>query len=144
MASDSPRLDSNAGGGKYDSVNRRRLCCSLQEDSREVRRIRSPYLHTRRDMSCTGLVRSTCYNAHCIRQNGLLILVLREIAANTALGLSKEVFPVDPIMVVVCSTKALEDYILSVVRIEGEISLTRLSLMPFALEVCGDLQAKYC
>jgi hypothetical protein len=54
------------------------------------------------------------------------MLVVRKIAANMALGLGKEVFPVDPIMLVVCPTKALEGDIVSVLRIEGEILLTRL------------------
>lgn len=38
----------------------------------------------------------------------LLMLVICEIAANTALGLGKKVFLVDPIMLVVYPTKALE------------------------------------
>lgn len=99
MAFDSPRLDRNAGGGKYDSVNGRRLCKKI-------------------------LAKYVAYDPHTYLV--LLMLVLRQIAANTAFELSKEAFAVDPIMVVACSTKALEDYILSVVRIEVEISLTRL------------------
>jgi len=126
MAFDSPRLDSNAGGGKYDSVNGRRLC----------KKILAKYVaydpHTYiLDGICPAL---DWFDLFPTTPTGLgktgylvlLMLVLRQIAANTALGLSKEVFAVDPIMVVACSTKALEDYILSIVRIEVEISLTRL------------------
>jgi len=38
----------------------------------------------------------------------MLMLVVREISADTTLALGKE-FPKDPAMIIVCPTKALED-----------------------------------
>jgi|SRR6267154_1036082 len=126
IASDSPRLDSNMGGGKYDSVNGHQLC----------KKILAKYVaydpHTYiLDGICPvldgfDLLATTPTGSGKTGYLILLMLIVREIAANTALGLGKEVFPVDPIMLVVCPTKALEEDIVSVIRIKAEISLTRL------------------
>ena len=45
----------------------------------------------------------------------LLILVVREIAADMTLAIVKEILPRDPVMIVVCPTKALEDEIVSII-----------------------------
>jgi hypothetical protein len=43
----------------------------------------------------------------------LLMLIVCEIAADETLAIGKEIFPLDPVMIVVCPTKALEEDIVS-------------------------------
>ena len=54
----------------------------------------------------------------------LLMLVVREIAADMTLAIANAIFPRDPAMIVVCSTKALEDDIVSIVVMNDRIQLT--------------------
>ena len=54
----------------------------------------------------------------------LLILVVREIAADMTLAFVKEILPRDPVMIVVCPTKALEDEIVSIIITNDRIQLT--------------------
>jgi hypothetical protein len=52
------------------------------------------------------------------------MLVVREIAADEILTIGKEVFPLDPVMIVVCPTKALEEDIMSSIVINDRMPLT--------------------
>ena len=54
----------------------------------------------------------------------LLMLVVREIAADVTLAIAKEILPMDPVMIVVCPTKALEDKIVSIIITNDRIQLT--------------------
>ena len=45
----------------------------------------------------------------------LLMLVVREIAAKMTFAIAKEILPRDPVMIVVCPAKALEDEIVSII-----------------------------
>ena len=54
----------------------------------------------------------------------LLVLVVREIAADMTLAIANAIFPRDSAMIVVCSTKALEDEIVSILITNDRIQLT--------------------
>ena len=54
----------------------------------------------------------------------LLMLVVREIAADKTLTITKENFPKDPVMIVVCPTNALEEDIVSIIIINDGMQLT--------------------
>ena len=54
----------------------------------------------------------------------LLMLVVREIAADMTLAIANAIFPRDSAMIVVCSTKALEDEIVSIIITNDRIQLT--------------------
>jgi hypothetical protein len=54
----------------------------------------------------------------------LLMLVVREIAADMTHAIAKEILPRDPVMIVVCPTKALEDEIVSIIITNDRIQLT--------------------
>jgi ATP-dependent helicase YprA (DUF1998 family) len=53
----------------------------------------------------------------------LLMVVVHEIAGNKTLAIGKERFPKNPVMIVVCPTKALEEDIVSYYVTNGGLSL---------------------
>ena len=57
----------------------------------------------------------------------LLMLFVHEIAADKTLAIGEEVFPLDPVMIVVCPMKALEEDIVSPIVINDRMPLTRVS-----------------
>ena len=54
----------------------------------------------------------------------LLMLVVREIAADMTHAIAKEILPMDRTMIVVCPPKALEDEIVSIIITNNRIQLT--------------------
>ena len=54
----------------------------------------------------------------------LLMLVVREIAADMTLAIANAIFPRDPALIVVCPPKALEDEIVSIIITNDRIQLT--------------------
>ncbi|KIM81051.1 hypothetical protein PILCRDRAFT_9087 [Piloderma croceum F 1598] len=53
-----------------------------------------------------------------------LLMLVREIAADKTLAIGNEVFPIDPVMIVVCPTKALEEDIVGLVITNDGMLLT--------------------
>jgi hypothetical protein len=51
-------------------------------------------------------------------------MLVREIAADKSLAIGNEVFPINPVMIVVCPTKALEEDIVGLVITYDGMSLT--------------------
>ena len=86
------RPDTDTGGAKYDSSQGRQLC-------RKILAEYVPYDPT----TPTGSGKT----GYLI----LLMLVVRKIAVEKVLAVGTETFPEDPVMIVVCPTKALEENI---------------------------------
>jgi hypothetical protein len=54
----------------------------------------------------------------------LLMLDVQEIAVDKSLAIGNEAFPINPVMIVVCPTKALEEDIVGLVITDDGMSLT--------------------
>jgi len=126
-ASNCPRPDTDWGGDKYDSIQGRQLC----------KKILAKYVtYNPHDYILDGicpvmdgfdlLATTPCGSG----KSGYLILLMlfvHEIAADKTLAIGEEVFPLDPVMIVVCPMKALEEDIVSPIVINDRMPLTRVS-----------------
>ena len=105
------RPDTDTGGGKYDSSQGRQLC----------RKILAEYvLYDPHDYILDGICPvMDGFDLIAMAPTGsgktgyliLLMLVVRKIAVDKVLAIGMETFPEDPVMIVVCPTKALEENI---------------------------------
>jgi superfamily II DNA/RNA helicase len=101
-----PRPDTGTDLGKYDTHGGRRLC----------KKILAKYVtYDPHDYILDGicpvmdgfdLLATTPTGSG---KAGYLILLIRNIATDRTLAIAKEIFPRDPVMIVVCPTMALED-----------------------------------
>jgi superfamily II DNA/RNA helicase len=122
--SNHPRLDTDTNWGKYDTHEGRQLC----------KKILAKYVvYEPHDYILDGicpvmdgfdLLATTPTGSGKTGYLILLMLVIREIAADKTLAIAKEIFPKDPVMIVVCPTKALEDDIVSIIIVNDRIQLT--------------------
>jgi superfamily II DNA helicase RecQ len=118
VSSDSPRP------GKYDSIIGRELC----------KKILAKYVtYDPHDYILDGvcpvidgfnLLATTPTGSGKTGFFTLFMLVVREIAADKTLAIGNEVFPIDPVMIVVCPTKALEEDIVGLVITNDRMLLT--------------------
>ena len=121
VPSNSPRPDP---GEKYDSIQGRQLC----------KKILAKYVtYDPHDYILDGvcpvidgfnLLATTPTGSGKTGFFTLLMLVVREIAADKTLAIGNEVFPIDPVMIVVCPTKALEEDIVGLVITNDGMLLT--------------------
>jgi hypothetical protein len=121
VPSNGPRPDPR---GKYDSIQGRQLCKKIL--AKYVTYDPHNYIL---DGVCPvidgfNLLATTPTRSGKTGFFTLLMLVVREIAADKTLAIGNEVFPIDPVMIVVCPTKALEEDIVGLVITNHGMLLT--------------------
>jgi hypothetical protein len=120
VPSNGPRPDPR---GKYDSIQGRQLC----------KKILAKYVtYDPHDYILDGVCPVIDgFNLLATTPTGsgktgffTLLMLVREIAADKTLAIGNEVFPIDPVMIVVCPTKALEEDIVGLVITNDGMLLT--------------------
>jgi hypothetical protein len=120
--------DSDRNRGKYDSIQGHQLC----------KKVLAKYVtYNPHDYIIDGvcpvmdefdLLAMTPCGSGKLGYLILLMLVIHEIAADETLIIGKEVFPLDPVMIMVCQTKALEEDIVGPIVVNDRDATDESSL----------------